>query len=146
MEDHSMNRQTAIQTMQAKTVPTRQDAPRERRSEWSYLPAVDVYELPDGYVIECDAPGVKSDAIDLTYEAGELRLHGQVPLRYPGEGTFLRQEYGVGDFHREIPLGRLAEFIDGDRISAEYAHGVLTLRLPKLQAAQPKRIAVTNGQ
>ena len=142
-----MNRETAIQTTESNTVPSPRQSnlaqgQREQRSEWSYLPAIDVYELPDGYVLECDAPGLKSDAIDLTYEAGILRLHGEVPQRQSEGQTFLRQEYGIGDFDREIPLGRLAEFVDGEHITADYSLGVVTLRLPKLRAAQPKRIAV----
>jgi HSP20 family protein len=113
----------------------------EQRSAWSYTPAMDVYELPDAYVIECDAPGVKAEGIELTYEAGVVHLHGEVPQRFTG-ATILRQEYGVGDFDREIPLGRLAEFVDGANATAEYAHGVLSVRLPKLAAAQPRRIEV----
>jgi HSP20 family protein len=112
-----------------------------QRSAWSYTPAIDVYEMPDAYFIACDAPGVKAEAIELTYESGVLHLHGEVPLRSTGS-RFLRHEYGVGDFDREIPLGRLAEFVDGENATAEYAHGVLSIRLPKLAAAQPRRIEV----
>jgi HSP20 family protein len=112
------------------------------RSEWSYAPAIDLFELPDAYVIEADAPGLKSDGIEITYEAGTLHLHGAVATRHAEHAKFLRQEYGVGDFDREIPLGRIAEFVDAGKSEAEYAHGVLTIRLPKLEVAQPRRIEV----
>lgn len=112
------------------------------RSDWSYVPAIDVYELSDAYVIECDAPGLQSDGIHLTFERNVLHLHGEVVQRLPQDASFLRQEYGIGDFDREIPLGRLAEFVDHNKAEAEYAHGVLTIRLPKLEVAQPRRIEV----
>lgn len=116
-------------------------AQADQRSAWSYTPAIDVYELSDAYVIACDAPGVKAEAIELTYESGVLHLHGEVPSRTTGS-KLLRHEYGVGDFDREIPLGRLAEFVDGEHATAEYDQGVLSVRLPKLAAAQPRRIEV----
>lgn len=116
-------------------------AQANERSAWSYTPAIDVYELPDAYVIACDAPGVKAEGVELTYESGVLHLHGEVPPRSTGL-RFLRHEYGVGDFDREIPLGRLAEFVDAGSATAEYAQGVLSVRLPKLAAVQPRRIEV----
>jgi HSP20 family protein len=122
------------------TAPVRA-AEQSQRSEWSYIPAIDVYEVADAYVIECDAPGLKPDGIELTYDSGVLRLHGEVPSRHE-QATFLRQEYGVGDFDREIPLGRLAEFVDGERAEAGYQHGVLTVWLPKLEVAKARRISV----
>ncbi len=119
-----------------------QQTPSRERSQWSYAPAIDVYETPNAYVIECDAPGLKADGINLTFESGSLHLHGEVVQRVPADASFLRQEYGVGDFDREIPLGRIVEFVDGDKAEAEYAHGVLTIRLPKIEVAQPRRIEV----
>lgn len=141
-----MSRQTAIQKtttneVEVSTPPAPQSKPAPS-DPWSYLPAIDVVEWKHEYTIACDAPGVAADQIDLTYVNGVLNLHGPVQPRYPQQVKFLRQEYGVGDFDRSIPLGRLAEFVDGDRISATYEYGVLTVHLPKVAAAQGKRIAV----
>lgn len=125
-----------------------QDAPAAVRREgdaWSYLPQIDVIERGDHFEIVCDAPGVQADGVDLTYENGMLSLHGKV-LPRQAEGTnYLRHEYGVGDFDRKLPLGRLAEFVDAAGISAAYRDGVLSIRLPKLQAAQPRRITVCSS-
>jgi HSP20 family molecular chaperone IbpA len=126
----------------ATVAQTARQVQEPERPEWSYTPAMDVMETANEYVIQCDAPGVQSDAINLTYESGVLHVHGRVPTRGPSSGQYLRQEYGVGDFDRQIPLGRLAEFVDGERLSAEYALGVLTIHLPKLEFAQPRRIQV----
>jgi HSP20 family protein len=139
-----MTRETAIQNtspneIQIKSAPASQ-AQQVAANSWSYVPAIDVIELQDEYTIACDTPGIAPDQICLTYENGVLNLHAPVPARNAADAKFLRQEYGVGDFDRTIPLGRIVEFIDGDRINASYEHGVLTVHLPKL--AKSRKIQV----
>jgi HSP20 family protein len=51
----------------------------------------------------------------------------------------LLREYGIGDYRRTF---RVSEQIDASRISAQYRHGVLTLRLPKAERARPRKIKV----
>lgn len=141
-----MSRQTAIQTTTTNQIQTGSAAPaRTSPNAWSYLPQIDVIEWSQEYTIVCDAPGLTPSDFELTFENGFLRVHGPVSQRYPENARFLRQEYGVGDFYREIPLGRLAEFVDGEHISAEYDRGVLTIHLPKLATAQAKRIHVKSA-
>ena len=55
---------------------------------------------------------------------------------------FLLQEYGVGDFYRSFRVG---EQVYPTRIGAEYRDGVLTLRLPKVEAAKPRKITVQSA-
>jgi HSP20 family protein len=146
--DLNMSRQTAIQTTSANDIqvpsqPQNLAAPVEQ--PWSYLPAIDVIEAEHEYTIVCDAPGLVNDQISLTYEAGVLNLHGPVASRYPQPVKFLRQEYGVGDFDRSIPLGRLAGFIDRERMSARYECGVLSVHLPKLASARGRKVRVSVG-
>jgi HSP20 family protein len=141
-----MSRQTAIQTTNSNEIQVNSQ-PQNPQSQpqnqgWSYVPALDVIEWSDKYTIECDAPGLQVEQVELTFENGVLNLHAPVPQRYPQDCRVLRQEYGVGDFDRTIPLGRLAEFVDGDRISASYETGVLTIHLPKLASAKGRQIKV----
>lgn len=106
-----------------------------------YRPSVDILETSDDYILQADLPGAKGDLIDVRYEDGELTLRAPIEAReVPGRP--LLAEYGVGDFHRAF---RLSEQIDASRITAEYARGVLTLRLPKTEAVRPRKIAVTAG-
>jgi HSP20 family molecular chaperone IbpA len=104
-----------------------------------YRPNVDIYELADELIVLADIPGAKNERIDIHFEDGALTIHAQVPNRHELQGPFSRKEYGVGDFYRTF---RISENIDASRISAEYAAGVLTLHLPKVEAVKPRKIDV----
>ena len=104
-----------------------------------YRPSVDIYELADELIVLADMPGAKNDQIDIHFDDGALTIHAQVPDRHESQGPFSRKEYGVGDFYRTF---RISENIDPSRISAEYAAGVLTLHLPKVEAVKPRKINV----
>jgi HSP20 family protein len=144
-----MSRQTAIQTTKSNEIQVNSPQAQPELGQpqgWSYLPAIDVLEWNEKYTIECDAPGLQVDQIELTFENGVLHLHAPVAQRYSPNARFLRQEYGVGDFDRTMPLGRLAEFVDSDKISATYEAGVLTIHLPKLAKAQGRKIQVRSAK
>jgi HSP20 family protein len=113
-------------------------APEHTYSGPYYRPNVDIFELPDQLVVQADVPGAKNDQIDIQFEDGSLIIHVRVPTRQE-QDNYWRQEYGVGDFYRTF---RVSEQIDASRISAEYADGVLTLHLPKVEAVKPRKIKV----
>lgn len=110
------------------------------RSGLFFRPNVDIREENDELLVLADVPGVKSDSIDVNFEDGNLTIHGKVPLRQDGGQRYLRHEYSVGDFHRSF---QVSEAIDASKISAHYADGVLTLRLPKSEAIKPRKIQVS---
>lgn len=115
--------------------------PAERtRPTRTYRPTVDIVEKPDELVLCADMPGACPDSIDVNYENGTLTIHGHVKPRVPENVNVLEREYGVGDFYRTF---QVSEAVDGSRISAEFAHGVLTLHLPKVEQARPRRIQVS---
>ena len=104
-----------------------------------FVPAVDIFETPEEYVVMAEMPGCEPKGIDVEFENGELSIYGRVaPRRYPETGRLAR-EFGVGDFTRTF---NVTESIETGKISAEYEHGILTLRLPKVEAAKPRRIEV----
>jgi HSP20 family protein len=111
-----------------------------------WLPIVDVYETDSAFVIEADLPGVHQENVDISFEQNTLTLKGtRAPtLRTPekGELRVYTAERVSGDFARSI---RLPEYVDGDRIEASYAHGVLTITVPKAASARPRRIAIQNA-
>ena len=112
------------------------EAPQERAV--TVTPRVDVLESEDEFLVFADLPGVKSDDVDIRFEKGELTIHGNRPATHPGKEASLR-EYEAVNYHRGFVV---AETVAADRITAEMKNGVLTVRLPKVEAVKPKRIAV----
>ena len=104
-----------------------------------YRPNVDIQETPNELTLLADMPGVNNESIDIDFEEGLLTIQGKVGNRYENENRFLLREYGVGDFYRTF---RVSERIDVAGIHAECKDGVLTVHLPKVEAAKPRKIAV----
>jgi HSP20 family protein len=125
-----------------KTPTAKSDAPETTRTGAYYQPAVDIVERAEELLVSADMPGVKPDAISIRFEDGELSIHGPVEPRQAPDNVYLLREYGVGDYQRTF---RVSERIDATRIAAEYAGGVLTLHLPKVETAKPRKIPVKLG-
>ena len=122
------------------TKPEAEQVTTERtRSGCCYRPNVDIIEQKDELLVLADMPGAKNDTIDVNFEDGELEIYAAVGPRQDDGQRYLLHEYNVGDFYRSF---RVSEAIDAGKISAQYADGVLTLRLPKAEAAKPRKIAV----
>jgi HSP20 family protein len=100
-----------------------------------------MYETPVEFVLLCDLPGVEPANLELKVESTELIVHGKVP---PGRGLvdFWTGEYGVGDFFRSFTI---PSEVDLNLITAEFTMGVLTVHLPKIEAAKPKIIPIKGG-
>jgi HSP20 family molecular chaperone IbpA len=106
-----------------------------------FTPRVDILETDKELTLFAEMPGVASNDVHLRYENGELVLHGTVPSRFAGKQMLLH-EYEDGDFYRVF---RIDESIDAGRIEAECKNGVLTVHLPKVEALQPRQIAVKSA-
>ena len=115
------------------------DQPERIRSGRTYIPAVDILEKRDELLLLADVPGARAENIDVRYERGELTLTARIDERQPGRTDWVHREYGVGDFVRTFQVG---EGIDAAKIAAEVSNGVLTLHLPKAEAAKTRKIAV----
>lgn len=110
----------------------------EQIHQLTYSPRFDIWEGDDELVLYGDLPGVEPADLDIQFENRQLTIYGKVCRRCEG-ARHLTSEYGVGDFQRSFTIG---ESINGDQISAELRHGVLTLHLPKSDEAKPRRIEV----
>jgi HSP20 family protein len=102
-----------------------------------FTPRADIWETQDALYLELEMPGVSPDDVDVRLDNQVLNVLGRVPPHEYGER--LHAEYATGNFERAF---RISEQIDVDGIRALMQDGVLTLTLPKTQAATPKRIAV----
>jgi len=113
--------------------------PEATRGGVYFTPRVDIVETDKELTLYAEVPGVRSEDVDLRYENGELLLHGRVRLRQGQRQHLLLQEYEDGDFYRAFTIH---ESIDSTRIAAECKNGVLTVHLPKVEAARPRQINV----
>jgi HSP20 family protein len=112
--------------------------PERTRGGFYFTPRVDIYENDNELTLYADIPGVQPDDVDLRYERGELVLHARVG-RHEHPGHALLTEYDEGDFYRAFTIH---ESIDAARIEAECKNGVLTVHLPKAEAARPRQVKV----
>jgi HSP20 family protein len=115
-----------------------QSGPESTRGGTYFAPRVDIYENDKELTLFADLPGVRPEDVDLRYERGQLFLHGRIRTRQR-QGNYLFLEYEDGDFYRVFDIH---ESIDAGKIGAECKHGVLTVHLPKVEAARPKQINV----
>lgn len=104
-----------------------------------FVPVVDIFETAEEYVVMAEMPGCDPQGIDVQFENGELSITGRVAPRPLPQGAWLAREFEVGDFARTF---NVTDSIETEKISAEYEHGILTLRLPKIETAKPRRIEV----
>lgn len=114
---------------------------RVRTQLW--LPAIDVFETDEAFVIAADLPGVHKENVDVQFDRGSLTISGTRAATLPSsEKAPLRVFNGErvsGEFSRSV---RLPSHVDAERISAAFVDGVLTLTVPKSKAALPRKITV----
>lgn len=108
-----------------------------------WVPALDVAERGDAYVVHADLPGVSPEAVDISFEQNVLTIRGTKPASHDaqteGEIRVFAAERVQGSFERSI---RLPEFVDAEQIGATFTNGVLTVTVPKAKAAQPRKISI----
>lgn len=113
-----------------------------RRDEPALLPPVDVVEDATGITLYADLPGVPKDRLNLRVEGDTLSIDAELALALP---------QGMEPSHAEVQLARyrraftLSKELDPAKVSAELAHGVLRVRIPKAEHAQPRRIEIQVG-
>lgn len=111
------------------------------RSGCCFRPNVDILEQQDELLVVADVPGASADKIDVKFEDGTLSIHATVQPRQDDGTDYLLHEYNLGDYYRTF---QVSEAIDASKITADYADGVLTLRLPKAEAVKPRKISVSS--
>jgi HSP20 family protein len=103
-----------------------------------WTPLVDIEEQDDAYVIEAEVPGVKREDVNVELVGNELMITGEFKER-ERKGVLRKRTRRTGRFELGVTL---PERVEADKISAELDHGVLTVRVPKSEAAQRRRIEV----
>jgi len=114
-------------------------APADRRAEPALLPPVDVVEDSQGITLYADMPGVPKEGLNLRVEGDQLVIEADLVLPAPAGLQPSHVEVSLSRYHRSFTLSKE---LDAEQVSAELAHGVLRVRIPKAAHAQPRRVAV----
>jgi HSP20 family molecular chaperone IbpA len=128
-----MNTLTQVQD---KTVATPQ-APAH--DEPVLLPPVDVIEDASGITLYADMPGVPKDKLQLRVEGDQLSVEGELALALPPAMAAQHAEVRLTRYRRAFTLSKE---LDADKVSAEFTQGLLRVRIPKAEHAQPRKVAV----
>jgi HSP20 family protein len=117
-------------------------APRQRAAnqDRNWMPAVDIREEDDRFVLSADIPGVERKDVEVTMEDGVLTIKGErhAETEEKREG-FHRRERVHGTFMRQFTL---PDTVNADNISATVKEGVLHIEIPKQAKPEPRRITV----
>jgi HSP20 family protein len=108
-----------------------------------WIPAMDLVEEGDHYVLRADLPGVNEDDVKVELEDNVLTISGERKSGHEGrkEGYY-RVERASGAFSRSLTL---PEGIDPDSIQARFEKGVLEVRVPKPEERKPRRVEINVG-
>jgi len=104
---------------------------------------VDAYYDDDNFVVNASVPGVELDNIDVTLDDGVLRIEAERDVDNSKEdGDYLIRERSRGVFHRSI---RLPDGINIDEADAKVENGVLTVKVPRSETNQAKKLEVKSA-
>ncbi|MBN2668029.1 MAG: Hsp20/alpha crystallin family protein [Bacteroidales bacterium] len=102
------------------------------------LPAVNVKENEDSFLIDVAVPGMEKDDFQIQYENGRLTIASEKKIENEikeGE-TITRREFNYQSFKRSFSVSE--QMIDSEKIQANYDKGILHIELPKREEVKPK--------
>lgn len=118
--------------------PTRTENGEGTAAVWA--PRADVSETEDAYVLHLDAPGLKKDDFNISWQDGVLTVSGDRKWEDNEEReNYVRIERSFGHFFRSFTLPNT---VKSDGITGSYNEGVLTIRVPKAEESKPRRIEI----
>jgi HSP20 family protein len=119
------------------------DAPTANGGLRRWVPAMDLVETQDDFVLRADLPGVKMDDVKIEIEDSVLTISGErkAETETKDEG-FYRLERAFGSFSRSLTLPK---GINPDAVRATFTDGVLEVHVPKPEASKPRRIEISLG-
>ena len=114
----------------------------DHTSRGAHSAPMDAYRRDDDVWVHIDFPGVAADSLDVTVERDVLTISGRRDWqRQEGDQPYLG-ERRRGALRRQVTLG---DGLDAEAIEADYTDGVLTLRIPVAEKAQPRKISIATS-
>ncbi|MFG1971955.1 Hsp20/alpha crystallin family protein [Nonomuraea fuscirosea] len=97
----------------------------------------------DDVLLRFDLPGIDPDSIEVTVDRGVLSVSARREEEIANDERLFVRERTMGTFTRRVYL---SEHLDSDKIDAGYANGVLTVRIPVLERAKPRKVEIQRGE
>ncbi|RTZ41640.1 Hsp20/alpha crystallin family protein [Candidimonas sp. SYP-B2681] len=111
----------------------------ETRDQAPLTPLVDVFEDSSGITLCADLPGVPKDKLTLQVKDDTLTIQGVISIETPQGMEAIYAEVNSPRYERAFTLSKE---LDAEKVTAEFEAGVLKLRIPKAEHAQPRRIEI----
>jgi HSP20 family protein len=109
-----------------------------------WMPAMDLVETEDHFVLRADLPGLTEDDVKIEFEDGTLSVSGERKAEHESKNEgYYRVERAFGTFSRSLTL---PQGIDPEAVTANFDRGVLEVRIPKPEERKPRRIEIGGGQ
>jgi HSP20 family protein len=109
-----------------------------------WVPAIDVVDADDHYVVKADLPGLSEDDVAIEVQDDVLTISGERTSEQTEERDGrLRVERVSGSFRRTL---RLPEGVDPEQVAATFDRGVLEISIPKPEESKPRRVAIKVGE
>ena len=115
----------------------------ESFSGQDWIPAMDAWETEQAFVVQLDLPGVTAEQVDVSFDRNTLLVQGTRTDTVSSDESEKRVffvERTPGAFTRTL---RFPQYVDTSKIDAKFANGVLTITVPKSEAAKPRKISVS---
>ncbi len=109
-----------------------------------WIPAMDLVEAGDEYVLRADLPGLSEKDVNIEFEDNVLTISGERKSEHEEKKEgFYRVERSYGSFSRSLTL---PEGVDADAVKATFDRGVLEVRIPKPEVRKPRKVAISVGE
>ena len=107
----------------------------------SWTPAMDAWETEHAFVVSLDLPGLNRDQVDVTFDRNTLTIRGTRPATVPtkDDARIFFAERALGSFSRTL---RFPQWVEASKIEAAFSDGVLTVTVPKAEAAKARKIEI----
>ncbi|MES9971046.1 MAG: Hsp20/alpha crystallin family protein [Candidatus Thiodiazotropha sp.] len=118
-------------------------SPQQRElPQRSIRPEVDIYEDETGITLKADLPGVTREGLDIQVDKETLSIDGKAEIEMPEAMQAVYADVRATRYQRSFSL---SSELDGDKAEASLNDGVLSLRIPKREQYQPRKIEVRNS-
>ncbi len=113
----------------------------DRARRW--VPAMDLAETDEDLILRADLPGLTRDDVAIEVKDGTLTVSGERRAEHEDKAEgYYRVERAFGSFSRSVSLPR---GVDPDAVTADFAEGVLEVRIPKPEERKPHRVEIGAG-